>query len=360
MIVLFSIVILIMCLGIRATDSSVERDYMSIKMTDSIKGFFLCMVFFSHICGYTDFSHPTLDAPYQLIRRITGQCIVTMFLFYSGYGIMESIKKKGQNYIKGLPIQRFLRVFLLFDCAIIVFLIYRYLTGVHYSSKKIFLTLVGWDSIGNSNWYIFCILWTYIFTYITFSVYKHEFTKAVIGVFVLSVFYMAILCKMGKDYWWYDTILCYFIGMLFSLYRSQIELCINNSLASWIFHLFIFGVGFMIAYQYKSNFIIYQLQMFCFVATIITFTMRFVVDSTLLQWLGRNLFELYILQRLPMMILKPFILTNESTSITKYIYVLFCFIFTLIIAIVYRQTVSKVIKKLTIRPIASFPSAGIK
>lgn len=118
-------------------------EYMSIKMTNSIKGFFLCMVFFSHIWTYTDFSHPYLEYPYQVIRQITGQCIVAMFLFYSGYGIMESVKAKGRSYIDRIPTRRFFKVLLQFDCAVILFWIYRYMSGSRYGFRKMLMTFLG-------------------------------------------------------------------------------------------------------------------------------------------------------------------------------------------------------------------------
>ena len=314
---------------------------MSIDMTNSIKGFFLCMVFFSHIWTYADFLHPYLDAPYQLVRRMTGQCIVAMFLFYSGYGIMESIEKKGLSYVKSIPVHRFLKVLLLFDSALAFFFGYRYLTGSQFGLKKIILTLIGWDSIGNSNWYIFCVLWLYIFTYIAFMAFVSDYKKAVIGIFVLSLFYMAIVCKLGKEYWWYDTILCYTYGMLFSLYRDKIEHFINENFRSWLFFVMLFAIGFVTLYFYKNmSWIVYQMWVFCFVAFIVSFTMRFAVDNRFLQWGGMNLFELYILQRLPMMILKPYLLPGKN-----YVYVIACIIFTVLISVLFQKTISKIIQK---------------
>lgn len=122
--------------GLRKADPT-ERDYMSVNMTNSIKGVFLCMVFLSHIWGYTDFSHPYLDGSYQrFIRGRLGQCIVTMFLFYSGYGVMESVKRKGEMYIRAFPAQRILKVLLQFEGAIALFWLYRYVTGTHYGLKR--------------------------------------------------------------------------------------------------------------------------------------------------------------------------------------------------------------------------------
>lgn len=343
MILFFGLVVIVSLLGIKRSDNT--GDYMSINRTNAVKGIFLCMVFFSHIQGYTNFSNTYLDEPYLLVRKITGQCIVTMFLFYSGYGIMESIKKKGNDYINQIPRRRFLRVILLFDSAIMLFWLYRYFMGTHYSIKKMLLVLIGWDGIGNSNWYIFCVLWLYIFTYIAFKVF-HQYTKAVAGVAVLSVLYMAFLSisQHGSEYWWYDTILCYTYGMLFSLYRKPIEQNINEDTRTWTFYLALFMLGFFAAYLHKNeNIIIYEIYIFCFVAMTVVFTMRYVIDSKLLQWIGENLFELYILQRIPMMALIQIFPGNMEGY--RYLYVAACIICTFIIAIIFRETLGRFIKK---------------
>lgn len=346
MTVLFILLLLVAALRLNSTDGK-KRDYMSVKMTNSIKAIFLCMVFLAHIQGYADFSHPYLDGPYQFVRRVMGQCIVAMFLFYSGYGVMESVKRKGQSYVEKFPVQRLLKVLLQFDTAVLLFWLYRRLTGRHTGIGKMLLSLIGWDSIGNSNWYIFCILCLYIFTYVSMRVFKDNYEKAVWGIFLLSLLYMAVVCRAGKDYWWYDTTLCYVWGMFFSLYRGRVESFLNESFASWIFFETVFAIGYMASYFYRgASFVVYQLWVFCFVAAVVTFTMRFVVDSPLLQRGGSYLFELYILQRLPMKILKPYMLDGEVASTEKYVYVLVCFCFTLVISVLYRWTIGRAIKNI--------------
>ncbi len=346
MAIFFGFLCFLALIGLRKAERD-NYDYMSVNMTNSIKGFFIGLVFISHIWGYTDFSHPYLDVLYQkLIRGKMGQCVVAMFLFYSGFGVMESIKRKGQNYVNRIPVRRVLNVLLQFDCVILLFWLYRISTGTHYGIKKMVLSFIGWDGIGNSNWYIFCILWVYIFTFIAFGVFRDNHKKAIAGVFVLSILYMAIVSKLGKEYWWYDTILCYVWGMLFSLYRDKVERFVNENRRTWLFTLFVCSVGHMITYYYKSNSpLVYQLWVFCFTASIVTFTMRYVIDSKILRGGGIMLFELYMLQRLVMMILKPYMLAGELTSTKKYIYVVACFIGTIVISVLYRKTIGRLIKQ---------------
>lgn len=137
------------------------------------------------------------------------------------------------------------------------------------------------------------------------------------------------------------------MGMFFSLYRGRVESFLNESFASWIFFEAVFASGYMASYFYRgASFAVYQLWVFCFVAAVVTFTMRFVVDSAPLQWGGCFLFELYILQRLPMKILKPYMVDGETAPAEKYIYVFVCFCFTLVISVLYRRTIGRAVKKL--------------
>ena len=42
------------------------------------------------------------------------------------------------------------------------------------SLSRILLSLIGWKSIGNSNWYMFDILLLYVLTYVAFKVTKKQ------------------------------------------------------------------------------------------------------------------------------------------------------------------------------------------
>ena len=80
-------------------------DYLSIEKTNSIKGIFILIVIFQHFNQYVEYSS-FIDVQYLRFFNCIGQRMVTLFLFYSGYGIRESIAKKGSNYIKTIPTKR--------------------------------------------------------------------------------------------------------------------------------------------------------------------------------------------------------------------------------------------------------------
>ena len=76
-----------------------HNDYMDLKYTSPIRGIFVWLIVLKHY--YTFF----INKNYLYIKILTylGQKIVSLFLFYSGFGIFESIKVKGINYVKTIP-----------------------------------------------------------------------------------------------------------------------------------------------------------------------------------------------------------------------------------------------------------------
>ncbi len=81
-------------------------DYMAKETTGAVNGLFTLLVFLSHASSYLSLDGP-VDAPYLSFRNYLGQLIVVPFLFYSGYGILESIKSKGMPYVKAIPFRAF-------------------------------------------------------------------------------------------------------------------------------------------------------------------------------------------------------------------------------------------------------------
>ena len=98
---LFYIIILLLSLyGISFIKSGFNQDYISKEQCNAIKGIFILFVFTRHIWPYLskfgyDFSAPG-DSLFMSIDRWLGQLLVVSFLFYSGFGVMESIKSKGE------------------------------------------------------------------------------------------------------------------------------------------------------------------------------------------------------------------------------------------------------------------------
>lgn len=313
-------------------------DYLSVDNTMSIKGIFILLVFLSHFNSYVDFSN-RFDNIYALFISLFGQAMVTMFLFYSGYGVMESIRKKGEVYVVHIPINRVLMTLLKFDCAIFLYFALGLALKEKYTFNQVILSLIGWESLGNSNWYIFIILFLYLLTYVVFNFLKRSNYEKAIVMVLIEIF--VILCTAYfniRPSYWYDTMLCYNLGMLYSLYKDKIEAKINCKNIVWFLTFFICVFLELLMFKYRSNIFVAILFNLVFCLTVILITMKIKFGNRVLVWLGKHLFEIYILQRIPMIVFKHFGLQNISI----YLYFVCCFAVTLIMLNPFRCFSNKV------------------
>ncbi len=315
-----------------------DFDYLSIGRTNSIKGIFILIVFMSHFHDYVVFTN-SIDIAYQSMFNLIGQRMVTLFMLYSGYGVMESIKKKNMAYVKKIPINRVFGVLFRFDIAILIFALVNIIINkgtFTYSLKTFILSLIGWESIGNSNWYIFAILVAYIATYLGFLIFKDKcnYKLSVVMTTLLILVYCALLryAKFKDSTIWYDTILCYSLGMVISIYKEKFTGFFNNKFVYVISVIVILFIQAM-NYKFSNIFILREFALLTFALLIVLITMKFSIDNKYLRWCGEHLFGIYIMQRLPMMIYKEM----GIGDLNIYLYFLLCLITTVFLAYIFEK-----------------------
>ena len=137
--------------------SNFHEDYMEREQTGSIKGFFAIIIVFSHFRNYVQLTNSFLDSSFQLIISLIGQLMVTLFFFYSGFGIMKAYKTK-DGYTNNFFKNRILKTLLHFDLIVILYLIISLIIGSNYLWQDYTFAWIGWTSLGNSNWFIFVML----------------------------------------------------------------------------------------------------------------------------------------------------------------------------------------------------------
>ena len=317
--------IIISLLEIKIFLKDFNPNYLSKETTSSIKGLFVLIVFYSHISGYVTFSQNSF-----LMNKLSlflGQLMVTMFLFYSGYGVFVSLKKKGKEYLDNFPKNRILKTYLQFFIIVGLFLIVNLFLNKKVKIFNIFLSFLGWDSLGNSNWYIFIIILLYLFTYLSFKIFSKSYEKSVVSVWLFTLLFLIIIKNFRPTYW-YDTILCYPLGLSFGYYQKRIEIFLKNN-CRYLISLLILAILFCI-FRIGAHQILfcYEIMALIFTLLIVLITMKVNVRSKVLKWFGDRLFTFYILQRLPMIILK-------SYSLSPYLYFILCFGITIVLVIIF-------------------------
>lgn len=334
MVWLYIVLIFIVVLSLRFPHKEVVVGFSGKHTANIVKGIFIWMVFISHIAQYVAPVYPdALDSAYILFNSFWGQMIVVAFLFYSGYGVLTNIKHKGCEYTKSIPTRRVMGVLLNFDVAVLLFILLDILIGIDVTVAQGLLSLVAWDSVGNSNWYIFAIMILYLFSYAS----SKYFGYSIKGIICLCVLVLCYILVMGflKPSWWYDTVFAYACGSIYCYYRSKLDRFFTQH---YLISLTVALTGFLVLFFVREPFgFATNLRAVVMCVLIILFTMRIPLRNSFLAWSGKNLFPIYIYQRMPMLILSE--VTIGGITLLEYnltLYLIICCISTLLIAYLHK------------------------
>lgn len=294
-------IIFISLIGIKIYIKDFNKDYLDKKNSSCIKGIFILIVFASHIRQYSSFYNKT-DLMMINVLDTLGQLMVTMFLFYSGYGIFESIKNKKQNYINSIPKKRILNTLINFDICVLIYFIIFTIINKTFSLNKFLFSLIAWDGYGNSNWYIFCILGLYLITYITYKIFDYNQKKGIVSIWIFTLIFYIFLSKY-KDYYWYNTLFCYPLGITYSYFKNNINRVLLKNNVIYHIILIVLLVSNFALFNYIDDIVCYDIMSCIFVLLMVVISVKVKFNSKILLWFGDNLFWVYILQRIPMIVL---------------------------------------------------------
>ena len=277
-------------------------DYISKERCNSIKGIFILLIVLTHSMQYisdSGYGFEGMDMVVSSFRYKMGQMLVVMFLFYSGYGVSLSIRKKGETYVNGMPKRRLLTTLLNFDVAVLAFVVLNLIISKPMTISQIALSFTGWKGVGNSNWYIFDILLCYAASYVVAKCAKgKDFGQWLL--LLMAICMLVLSCF--KNSYWYNTLLAYPAGVIFAEHQHKIV----DILRKYYYPLLIVLSGlFVISFYHLPEMrgIADNIASVCFALIIVMLSMKIVIGNPVLQWCGDHLFPLYIYQRLPMIVM---------------------------------------------------------
>lgn len=276
--------------------------------TTAVNGFFIGWVFLRHACDYIpNMSLMLGDNSWHCVEFCAGQLIVATFLFFSGYGVMESIQNKGVGYVHDFPRKRILKVWLDFNIAILLFLLVGLLVGKKYSLLTIALSMIGWDDVGNSNWYIFVILLCYFVTWVVYSVSEVDIGRKNVFVLVACAVCGLVLFHF-KEFNWWDTILAYPAGMIYSQHKQRLsDVFSKHSVMSIVVLVTALVCGRVLAKLVglgcPLRVLFLNIRTIAFALIVVWAMGKVSLRSRILDWMGSHLFPIYIYQRLAFIII---------------------------------------------------------
>lgn len=317
-----------------------EDDFMLPKNTKSLKGFFVLLVFFQHLSEYGPALNGLPSEVYSRVQFYFGQNIVALFLFLSGFGIATKISDD-KGYLRTFPQKRIAKVVVDFDIAVVLYLVLSFWLKKQYPLSRILLSFIGWDQIGNSNWFIFVTLLMYTLIYVVFSIIKNINTGIVIFL-ACNVLYVWLfdIFKFRAEYF-YNTSLCFGAGMIFKLIYPYLLTLIRKDI---LYIGLLVGIPGLAYFLLRYNYIVWIFNLIAALLAIwiCLFNYRFKIDNPILNFFGGRVFGIYILQRIPMIVL-------EAIGIDEaWIYIPLCLVVTVILERAYTTLLNKIHEKMGI------------
>ena len=231
-----------------------------------------------------------------------------------------------------MPRKRFFTTLLNFDIAVVVYIILNLIIGKAMTMSQIFLSFLAWESVGNSNWYIFCILLCYTLAFFSFLL-SDDVNISLFLVIFFSFISMVSLSFL-KETWWYNTLLCFSFGMLYSEKKEKFDILIKSRYF-WCFIVFLILFCLFRCIPITLRGFIYNMESICFALIVTLVMMKMELKNPYLQWMGERLFPLYIYQRLMMIAL--FQIPGGTTFISQHplVYIFFCFATVVLLSLLY-------------------------
>ena len=230
-----------------------------------------------------------------------------------------------------MPRRRLLTTLLNFDVAVLSFVVLNLILSIPMTPKQIALSLLGWESIGNSNWYIFVILLCYAVTYLVARFIQQKNRGKWLFIIILMV---VLLLSFVKESYWYNTMLVFPTGFLYAVYQDRIERFLRKYYALL---MMVLTIAFVIFFYFmpKTAGLAENIASICFAFFILMLSMKVVVSNPFLKWCGVHLFPLYIYQRLPMIAMSK-CLGDDFVLNHVLVFVMIALVISCVIAYFYR------------------------
>lgn len=300
-----------------STSKQGNFDAMDKDTATCVKSIFAVIIMFSHVRGYITLGTGPLDQYYQVLLNYLDQTMVAPFFFYSGYGIIVSLKNK-PNYLDGFLKKRVLKTWLRMVFSLLLFWVMNLYLGIEYSAHDYLWSWTGLTMIGNSNWFVTNILLMYIATFIVANILeKLKVNKNVECILVTVLIFVAALAwclsrrSLGKGVWWYDTLFCYPAGMMFALLKNKYDKMVSRPFG-YILALALSIAVYVYGHEYidANRLIAFNILSIAFCVAIALVTTKIHLKSKALNFLGNISLEIYLVQRIPMIVLHELGMTN--------------------------------------------------
>lgn len=266
-----------------------------------LKGAFAVLVLLHHFQQRADF---IAQSHIGVIFRLLGFLSVSVFLFFSGYGLILSYKKKAELYLKSFLKSRLIPFYCIYVFLVFLSAVKNVIIGTPIRFTDILYSLVLVKNVITYGWYLQAILIFYIAFYIIFCMIKDK-NKAFWLLFSFVVAYMLVRHFTNAEPALYISTLSFVSGMIFAKYPEKIQSLFKNYKLTFFVSAVAFGVvmasGLLNANRH-TKYTLYIIASVLFTLSILTLTEflcninRKIIVNRFMQKLGSISLEIYVAQ----------------------------------------------------------------
>lgn len=177
-----------------------------------------------------------------------GACCVSLFFFFSGYGLIYNYKRNGADYLKSFFKKRFGKILIPFLTAYLITIPLYALIKEPVNWEILIETIFWGGPFLKYSWYVSEILIMYTLFYITI---KQNFITIKMRLVVLSVLivsFMTILFVQKQPLWYIISLPGFMIGLWYQYYEESIIQKTNKR--QLLFFSIVFGVIWLFTWQW--------------------------------------------------------------------------------------------------------------
>lgn len=297
------VLVVLLFLGVKiAPRHEYYEDYFSLDVSKGIQGLLAVCIIFHHCSVWFNLNGSTNN--FFIHYFYFPALMVSFFFFCSGYGLYYSLKNK-KNYLKGFVQKRILTVLVPFFICNYIYMFVSQLEGRQYTVKEIVLSFFGFLLINGQMWFAIEIMILYLIFYFLFKYIKSENVALILmGLCILIMIYISMNLGHSRlryymDWWfhgewWYNTTLCFFVGMVFSKFKDKITSIFKRFY--WVL-LTVCTIAFL--YLAKINCILIDLEIY---STETRFSMR--IQDKLLGLSAQSIMVFFYIMVLMLIMMK--------------------------------------------------------
>ena len=311
-------------------------ELLSKNNSDCLKGIFAIAILLSHLCGRTGIGSLIGLGP---IYTALGYWAVSVFLFISGYGLAYSFDKK-PNYSRNFISTKLLHLYILQLIFILLYYLLRTIFMIQPTNMSLLNSLFFGETIISNGWYLQVIILFYLIFYII-SHFKRYYTRICI-LFIVTLLYIVICNYVGLSSTWYETAICFPLGVLIYNNRIPISQTYKSHTRWFVFSILVilFSISFLLSLLLSDYHVFFKITTSIFFAFLVVYSSNLLyIQNKITNWLKKYYLGIYLFQGCAFILLR----NNLWYIHNHYLYFLMSIFITLISAYFIQPTIEKLV-----------------